>query len=133
MSICLTSISEAYRGRCKTLCDREKQIGRFGVNFSPKTVFPLNDLANISMQMVVNCVERLYPNFLTWLGPLRRHKSRGYAIAAQQIYGVPWQQGPGMDEPVNPSSTSCVYNAELVIKLTQLSYGLQGKIMSYSG
>ncbi|MGA2400808.1 MAG: TIGR03768 family metallophosphoesterase [Syntrophobacteraceae bacterium] len=65
--------------------------------------------------------------------PSPAYKSRGYAIAAQQIFGNPWQQGPGMDEPANPSPTSCVYNAELVIKLTQLSYGLQGKIMSFSG
>jgi hypothetical protein len=48
--------------------------------------------------------------------------SRSYAIAAQQIFRNPWQQGPGM----NPHS--CVYNAELVIQLCQLSPGLQTKI-----
>jgi hypothetical protein len=48
--------------------------------------------------------------------------SRSYAVAAQQIFGNPWQQGPGMD------SSSCVYNAELVIQMSQLSQQLQDKI-----
>ena len=52
--------------------------------------------------------------------------SRSYAMAAQQIFGNPWQQGAGMD----PSS--CVYNAQLVIQLSQLSTGLQTKIQDIS-
>ena len=63
--------------------------------------------------------------------------SRSYALAAQQIFGNPWMQGPGMipSDPTDPSdpSSACVANAELVIQVTQLSYGLQGKIQSYSG
>ncbi len=53
-------------------------------------------------------------------------KSRMCAIAAQQIFANPAQQGPGMDP------NSCVYNAELVIQLSQLSPGLQAKIMAIS-
>ena len=53
-------------------------------------------------------------------------KSRMCAIAAQQIFANPAQQGPGMDP------NSCVYNAELVIQLSQLSPGLQAKIMNIS-
>jgi metallophosphoesterase (TIGR03768 family) len=70
--------------------------------------------------------------------PSPAYTSRSYALAAQQIFGNPWMQGPGMvlsdpsDSNDDPSS-SCVYNAELVIQLTQLSVGLQGKIISYSG
>ncbi len=48
--------------------------------------------------------------------------SRAYGIAAQQIFGNPWQQGPGMD------ALSCDYNAELVIQMSQLSQQLQDKI-----
>ena len=58
--------------------------------------------------------------------------SRSYGLATQQIFGNPWQQGPGMvpsnpSDPTDPSS-SCVYNAELVIKMSQLSQPLQDKI-----
>jgi metallophosphoesterase (TIGR03768 family) len=53
-------------------------------------------------------------------------KSRMCAIAAQQIFANPAQQGPGMD------ADSCVYNAELVTQLSQLSPGLQAKIMNIS-
>ena len=53
-------------------------------------------------------------------------KSRTCAIAAQQIFANPAQQGPGMDPD------SCVYNAELVIQLSQLSPGLQTKILGIS-
>jgi metallophosphoesterase (TIGR03768 family) len=58
--------------------------------------------------------------------------SRSYALAAQQIFGNPWRQGPGMvpsdpDDPDDPSS-SCVYNAELVIQMSQISPQLQDKI-----
>ncbi len=53
-------------------------------------------------------------------------KSRMCAVAAQQIFANPAQQGPGMDP------NSCVYNAELVIQLSQLSPGLQAKIMNIS-
>jgi len=50
--------------------------------------------------------------------------SLSYAIAAQYIFGNPWQQGPGMDPH------SCIYNAELVIQAGQLSSGLQTWINS---
>ena len=53
-------------------------------------------------------------------------KSRYCAVGAQQIYACPAQQGPGMDP------NSCVYNAELVTQLSQLSPGLQAKIMNIS-
>jgi hypothetical protein len=49
-------------------------------------------------------------------------KSRSYGIGAMQIYQTPLQQGPGMDP------NSGVYNAELVIKMSQLSSGLQAKL-----
>ncbi len=53
-------------------------------------------------------------------------KSRYCAVGAQQIFGCPAQQGPGMDP------NSCAYNAELVTQLSQLSPGLQAKIMNIS-
>jgi len=53
-------------------------------------------------------------------------KSRHCAIGAQQIFANPAQQGPGMDP------NSCVYNAELVTQLSQLSPGLQTKLMDIS-
>jgi hypothetical protein len=69
--------------------------------------------------------------------PSPAYKSRSYAIGAQQIFGNPWVQGPGMvlSDPASPTdpSSSCVYNAELVIQGSQLSVGLQGKIKSFSG
>lgn len=48
--------------------------------------------------------------------------SRSYALGAQQIFGNPWQQGPGMDPQ------SCVYNAELIIQTSQLSQNLREAI-----
>lgn len=48
--------------------------------------------------------------------------SRSYGIGAMQIFKTPVQQGPGMD-PV-----SGVYNAELVIQMSQLSPGLRTKL-----
>jgi metallophosphoesterase (TIGR03768 family) len=62
------------------------------------------------------------PNPAAYNLPSPAYTSRSYALGAQQIFGNPWQQGPGMD----PSS--CVYNAQLVIQLSQLSTGLQKKI-----
>ncbi|SPF44501.1 Metallophosphoesterase (fragment) [Syntrophobacter sp. SbD1] len=53
-------------------------------------------------------------------------KSRQCAIAAQQIFANPAQQGPGMDP------ASCVYNAELVTQLGQFSPGLRMKITGIS-
>lgn len=53
-------------------------------------------------------------------------KSRQCAIAAQQIFANPAQQGPCMDP------NTCVYNAELVTQLGQLSQGLQKKIKDIS-
>jgi hypothetical protein len=53
-------------------------------------------------------------------------KSRQLAVGAQQIFANPAQQGPGMDP------NSCVYNAELVTQLSQLSPRLQAKIMNIS-
>jgi len=82
--------------------------------------------------------------------PSPAYKSRGYALAAQQIFGNPWQQGANMtlsdpnstnlptssDPPAPPYNTdpssNCVYNAELVIKSSQLSSGLLGKVASFS-
>ncbi len=62
-------------------------------------------------------------------------KSRMCAIGAQQIFGCAWVQGPGMvpstNDRENPSS-NCVYNAELVIRLSQLSIGLQQKLQAIS-
>ncbi len=57
------------------------------------------------------------------------YTSRSYAMAAQQIFGNPWVQGPGVD----PTYNSSVYNAQLVIQLSQLTPGLQTKISSFSG
>jgi metallophosphoesterase (TIGR03768 family) len=54
--------------------------------------------------------------------PSPAFSSRSCAVGAQQIFGSPAKQGPLMD-PV-----SCVYNAELVIQMSQLSQGLQDKI-----
>ncbi len=53
--------------------------------------------------------------------------SRSYSIAAQQIFGTQIQQAPGID----PHSGVC--NAQLVIRLSQLTPGLQNKIRSFSG
>jgi hypothetical protein len=53
--------------------------------------------------------------------------SRSYSIAAQQIFGTPIKQAPGMD------SQSGVCNAQLFIQLSQLTPGLQAKIMAISG
>jgi metallophosphoesterase (TIGR03768 family) len=53
-------------------------------------------------------------------------KSRQCAISAQQIFANAGQQGPNMDP------ATCVYNAELVIQLGQLSQGLQNIIMNIS-
>ncbi|MDR3557895.1 MAG: hypothetical protein P4L55_24310 [Syntrophobacteraceae bacterium] len=59
------------------------------------------------------------------------YKSRSYAIGAMEIFQSTYlasnplnnyQQGPGMDPH------TCVYNAELVIPLAQLSPGLQSKL-----
>jgi metallophosphoesterase (TIGR03768 family) len=64
-------------------------------------------------------------------------KSRMCAIGAEQIFGAAWMQGPGMvasdpgNYPDDPSS-SCVYNAELVIQMSQLSIGLQQKLKTIS-
>jgi metallophosphoesterase (TIGR03768 family) len=52
--------------------------------------------------------------------------SRSYSIAAQQIFGTTIQQAPGMD----PQSGVC--NAQLVIRLSQLTPGLQAKIRAFS-
>jgi metallophosphoesterase (TIGR03768 family) len=66
--------------------------------------------------------------------PAPAYKSRGYAIAAQQIFGNPGQQGPGMDDTAgNPSPLAYVYNAELVIQSSQLSSKLAAKISQFSG
>lgn len=77
--------------------------------------------------------------------PSPAFKSRGYAIAAQQIFGNPWRQGPCMalsdptssPNPNNPGSTdpssNSVYNAELVIQASQLSSGLLSNISRFSG
>ena len=61
-------------------------------------------------------------------------KSRSYAIGAMEIFQPTactppnptnnYQQGPGMDP------NTCVYNAELVIPLAQLSPGLQSKLQT---
>jgi metallophosphoesterase (TIGR03768 family) len=48
--------------------------------------------------------------------------SRSYGIGAMQIFKTPVQQGPGMDP------NSGVYNAELVIEMSQLSHGLRTKL-----
>ena len=53
--------------------------------------------------------------------------SRSYSIAAQQIFGNPIKQAPGMDEK------SGVCNAQLFIQLSQLTPGLRAKIMAISG
>lgn len=53
-------------------------------------------------------------------------KSRTMAVAAQQIFGNKWQQGPGMD----PYPSSSVLNAQLAIQLSQLTPGLQSKLLS---
>ena len=53
--------------------------------------------------------------------------SRSYSVAAQQIFGTQIQQAAGMD----PQSGVC--NAQLVIRLSQLTPGLQKKIRSFSG
>jgi hypothetical protein len=50
--------------------------------------------------------------------------SRSYSVAAQQIFGTTIQQAPGTD----PHSGVC--NAQLVIQLSQLTPGLQAKIMN---
>jgi metallophosphoesterase (TIGR03768 family) len=52
--------------------------------------------------------------------------SRSYSIAAQEIFGIPIQQAAGMD----PQSGVC--NAQLVIRLSQLTPGLQEKILNIS-
>ena len=51
-------------------------------------------------------------------------KSRTCAVAAQQIFGNPWQQGPGMD----PYPSSSNLNAQLTVQLSQLTPGLQKKL-----
>ncbi|MHC1728164.1 MAG: TIGR03768 family metallophosphoesterase [Syntrophobacteraceae bacterium] len=51
-------------------------------------------------------------------------KSRTRAVAAQQIFGSRWQQGPGMD----PYPSSSVLNAQLCVQLSQLTPGLQKKL-----
>ena len=51
-------------------------------------------------------------------------KSRTCAVAAQQIFGNAWQQGPGMD--TYPSSS--VLNAQLYVPLSQLTPGLRKKL-----
>ncbi|MGO9022352.1 MAG: TIGR03768 family metallophosphoesterase [Syntrophobacteraceae bacterium] len=56
------------------------------------------------------------------LQPSPALKSRQCAISAQQIFANAAQQGPNMDP------ATCVYNAELVIQLGQLSTKLQSKI-----
>jgi len=52
--------------------------------------------------------------------------SRSYSISAEQIFGVPISSAPGID------SKSRVCNAKLDIKLSQLSPGLQEKILDIS-
>ncbi|MGO9312493.1 MAG: TIGR03768 family metallophosphoesterase [Syntrophobacteraceae bacterium] len=52
--------------------------------------------------------------------------SRSYSIGATQIFPNQVQQGPGVDPD------SGIYNAELVIQLSQLSPGLQTKILNIS-
>ena len=52
--------------------------------------------------------------------------SRSYSIAAQQIFGIPISQAQGID----PQSRVC--NAKLDIQLSQLSPGLQNKILDIS-
>jgi metallophosphoesterase (TIGR03768 family) len=53
-------------------------------------------------------------------------KSRQCAIGAQQIFANAGQQGPNMDP------ATCVYNAELVTQLGQLSQKLRSKITNIS-
>ncbi|MGA2224010.1 MAG: TIGR03768 family metallophosphoesterase [Syntrophobacteraceae bacterium] len=53
-------------------------------------------------------------------------KSRSCSIAALQIFQMFVEQGPGVDP------YSGIYNAELVIQLSQLSPGLQEKILNIS-
>jgi metallophosphoesterase (TIGR03768 family) len=53
--------------------------------------------------------------------------SRSYSIAAQQIFGSPIQQYPAIAS-IDPQSGVC--NAELVIQLSQLTPGLQDKILN---
>ena len=55
--------------------------------------------------------------------------SRSYSIAAQQIFGSPIQQYPAIAS-IDPQSGVC--NAELVIQLSQLTPGLQEKILNIS-
>jgi len=55
--------------------------------------------------------------------------SRSYSIAAQQIFGSPIQQYPVIGS-IEPQSGVC--NAELVIQLSQLTPGLQNKILDIS-
>ena len=51
-------------------------------------------------------------------------KSRTSAVAAQQIFGHPWKQGPGMD----PKPSSSDLNAQLKVPLSQLTPGLRTKL-----
>jgi len=53
--------------------------------------------------------------------------SRSYAVAAQQIFGIPIQQAGSTD------ALSGVCNAQLFIQLSQLSPGLRAWISSFSG
>lgn len=52
--------------------------------------------------------------------------SRSYGMGAMQIFKTQVQQGPGMDE------YSGVYNAELVIQMSQLSAGLQARLAKFA-
>jgi len=106
----------------------------------------LNDNGTISI-FVLDVDPAVNPAPLPDGLPSPAFTSRTYGLAAQQIFGDPWQQGPGMelsdpqsvptynpydpeqfDNPGDPSS-SCVYNAELVIQMSQLSPGLKNKLM----
>ncbi len=96
-----------------------------------------NDEGNISI-FVHSVDPAVNPAFVNGSSPA--YTSREYSLATQQIFGNPWQMGPGMvlSDPSNllgpndPSSNG-VYNAELVIQLSQLTPGLQAKMRAFSG
>jgi hypothetical protein len=95
-----------------------------------------NDEGNISI-FVHSVDPAVNPAFVNG-SPSPAYTSREYSLATQQIFGNPWQMGPGMVLsnpdvlPADPSSNG-VYNAELVIQLSQLTPGLQAKIRAFSG
>jgi metallophosphoesterase (TIGR03768 family) len=79
---------------------------------------------NMTLSILVYSVDPAATTVSDGLTPSPALKSRTNAVAAQQVFGNPWQQGPGMD----PYPSSSVLNAQLVIQMDQLTTGLQKKL-----